>query len=201
MPRYKVTLTEEERKELTKNYTKGRHSAHAVLSARALVLLDAGDGGPAKSNKEVSEATGLSLRTIGNLKRTFAEEGIEAVLDRRKRETPPRPVVFDGRFAAELTRLACSECPQGHARWTVSLLRDKLAELGIVVESVSAMTVCSTLKNSLKPHLGKCWKIPRTRAASSWRAWRTCWTYAIVHTAPSSQSSAWTSPAGSWSGR
>ena len=54
--------TEEERKELTKNYTKGKHSAHAVLSARALVLLDAGDGGPAKSNKEVSEATGLPVR-------------------------------------------------------------------------------------------------------------------------------------------
>ena len=94
MPRYKVTLTEEERKELTKNYTKGKHSAHAVLSARAQVLLDAGDGGPVKSNKEVSEATGLSLRTIDNLKRTFVEERIEAVLDRRKRETPPRPVVF-----------------------------------------------------------------------------------------------------------
>ena len=35
MPRYKVTLTEEERKELTKNYTRGKHSAHTVLSARA----------------------------------------------------------------------------------------------------------------------------------------------------------------------
>ena len=64
MLRYKVTLTEDERKELTKNYTKGKHSAHAVLSARALVLLDAGDGGPAKSNKEVSEATGLSEYTV-----------------------------------------------------------------------------------------------------------------------------------------
>ncbi|MGN0891659.1 MAG: helix-turn-helix domain-containing protein [Oligosphaeraceae bacterium] len=167
MPRYKVTLTEEERKELTKNYTKGKHSAHAVLSARALVLLDAGDGGPAKSNKEVSEATGLSLRTIGNLKRTFVEEGIEAVLDRRKRETPPRHVVFDGRFAAELTRLACSECPQGHARWTVRLLRDKLVELGIV-ESVSAMTVCSTLKKTrLSLISANTGRSRRTRAASS----------------------------------
>jgi transposase len=138
-----------ERNELTTKYTKGKHCAHAVLSARAPVLLDAGDGGPAKSNKEVSEATGLSLRTIDNLKRTFVEEGLEAALDRKKRETPPRPVVFDGRFEAELTRLACSECPPGHARWTVRLLRDKLVELGIV-ESVSAMTVCNTLK---KTHL------------------------------------------------
>ena len=85
MPRYKVTLTEKERNELTTKYTKGKHSAHAVLSARALVLLDAGDGGPAKSNKEVSEATGLSLRTLDNLKRTFVEEGLEAALDRNAR--------------------------------------------------------------------------------------------------------------------
>jgi len=44
-------------------------------------------------------------------------------------------------------------------RWTVRLLADKIVELGIV-DSVSAMTVCNTLKNELKPHLNKYWKIP-----------------------------------------
>ena len=166
MPRYKVTLTEEERNELATKYTKGRHSAHAVLRARALILLDASAGGPSKSNREVSEATGLALRTLDNLKRTFVEEGLEAALDRKKRETPPRPIVFDGKFEAEVTRLAYSECPPGHARWTVRLLRDKLIELGIV-KSVSAMTVCNTLKKTrLSLISASTGKFRRTRTAS-----------------------------------
>ena len=145
MPRYKVTLTKEERDNLSRKYSKGTHAAHAVLCARALLLLDASEGGPSKSNKEVSEATGMSLRTLDNLKRRFVEDGLEVALGRKERETPPRPLVFNGRFEAELVQLACSDCPEGHARWTIRLLRDKMIELKIV-PSVSTMTICNTLK-------------------------------------------------------
>ncbi len=45
-PRYRVTLIEEERKELEAISSKGERAARTVLYARALLLLDAGEHGP-----------------------------------------------------------------------------------------------------------------------------------------------------------
>jgi len=58
-----------------------------------------------------------------------------------------------------LTALACSEPPQGHARWTLRLLEDKVVELNIVAR-VSDNTIGRTLKNQLKPHLNEQYVIP-----------------------------------------
>jgi hypothetical protein len=69
----------------------------------------------------------------------------DASLQRKERESPPRKVVFDGDFEAKLLSVACSAAPEGRTRWTVRLLAEKLVELDIV-PSVSAMTVCNTLK-------------------------------------------------------
>jgi hypothetical protein len=44
-PRYRVTLTKEERKNLEAISTKGKRAARTVLYARALLLLDAGEYG------------------------------------------------------------------------------------------------------------------------------------------------------------
>lgn len=45
-PRYRVTLTEEERELLEVISKKGKRAVRTVLYARALLLLDAGDNGP-----------------------------------------------------------------------------------------------------------------------------------------------------------
>ena len=88
---------------------------------------------------------GMSSRTLEHLKKRMVEEGLDAALERKERETPPRAVIFDGAFEAQLVRLACSPAPAGRSRWTVRLLRDKLIELRSV-ETVSATTVHKTLK-------------------------------------------------------
>jgi FixJ family two-component response regulator len=53
---------------------------------------------------------------------------------------------------AQLARIACSPAPPGRARWTVSLLADKLIELN-VFETVSASTVQRGLRK-MKSSLG-----------------------------------------------
>ena len=78
-------------------------------------------------------------------KKRFVEEGLAAALERKKRDTPPREIQFGGEFEAHLLALACSEAPDGRNRWTIRLLAEELIELKIV-ESVSPMTVCNTLK-------------------------------------------------------
>jgi transposase len=143
--RYRVTLTEDERKELERFSTTGKRAARKVLHARTLLLVDCSDGGPSWPTKQVSEALGISPRSIENLKKRFVEDGLPKALERKKRQTPPREVQFGGAFEAHLLALACSSPPEGRERWTIRLLADKLVELKIV-PSVSAMTVCNTLK-------------------------------------------------------
>ena len=59
-------------------------------------------------------------------------KGLDAVLTRKKCETPPIPAIFDGERQAKLTALACSEPPPGHARWTIRLLAQHVFERNIV---------------------------------------------------------------------
>lgn len=146
-PRYRVTLTEEERKELEAISKKGRRAARTVLYARALLLLDAGEHGPRWKVAEVAEAIGVTPRSLEQLKKRFVEDGISAAIERKQRETPPREIRFGGEFEARLVALACSDPPEGRERWTVRLLAEKLVELNIV-SSVSPMTVCNTLKKT-----------------------------------------------------
>ncbi len=144
-PRYRVTLTQEERKDLEAISTKGKRAARTVLYARALLLLDAGEHGQKWIVARVAEALGITSRSLEKLKKRFVEEGLSFAIERKKRITPPREIQFGGEFEAKLLALACSEAPEGQKRWTIRLLAEKVVELNIV-PSVSPMTVCNTLK-------------------------------------------------------
>jgi len=146
-PRYRVTLTEQERNELETLTRRGKTHARRFIHARALLLCDAGPHGPAWSVADVAEALGITSRTIEHLKKRFVEDGLEAALDRKPREKPPREVIFDGAFEARLIALACSGAPEGRRRWTVRLLADKAVELKFA-SSVSHMTVQRVLKKT-----------------------------------------------------
>jgi len=146
-PRYRVTLTEQERKDLETLTRNGKTGAKKFIHARALLLCDAGSDGPAWNVANVAAALGVTPRTIEHLKQRFVEEGIEAALERKPREKPPREVIFDGAFEARLIGLACSDAPEGYDRWTVRLLADKAVELKFA-SSVSHMTVQRVLKKT-----------------------------------------------------
>ena len=146
-PRYRVTLTKEERKELETMTRRGKTHARRFIHARALLLCDAGADGPAWNVADVATALGVTSRSIEHLKKRFVEDGFEAALERKPREKPPREVTFDGAFEARLIALACSDAPEGRRRWTVRLLADKAVELSFA-ESVSHMTVQRVLKKT-----------------------------------------------------
>jgi hypothetical protein len=144
-PRYRVTLTEQERNELEILTKRGKTGAKKFIRARALLLCDAGVAGPAWKVADAAEAFGITGRTIEHIKKQFVEEGFEAALNRKPLEKPPREIRFDGAFEARLIALACSDAPDGRTRWTVRLLADKVVELEIA-ESVSHMTIQRVLK-------------------------------------------------------
>ena len=144
--RYKVTLTQEEREQLTALTRSGKSTAAKFVYARALLLCDSGEFGDPWKVADVATALGVTSRTIEHLKERFVEDGLEAALA-RKPQRKPRAVVFDGEFDARVTALACSQAPMGYQRWTVRLLADKLVELKIV-DSISTMTVQRSLKKT-----------------------------------------------------
>ena len=144
-PRYRVTLTDQERNELEALTRLGKTNAKKFIRARALLLCDAGRGGPAWTVADTAAALGVTSRTIEHLKKRFVEAGLEAALERKPREKPPREVIFDGAFEAKLIALACSDAPKGRRRWTVRLLAEKAVELNFA-SSVSHMTVQRVLK-------------------------------------------------------
>jgi len=144
--RYKVTLTQQEREQLTELTRRGKSTAAKFVHARALLLCDAGEFGAPWKVADVATALGVSSRTIEHLKERFVEEGVEAALV-RKPQSKPRAVNFDGAFDARLTALACSKAPAGRQRWTVRLLAEKLVELKIA-DHVSTMTVQRSLKKT-----------------------------------------------------
>jgi len=166
-PQYRVTLTSEERKELEALTRTARTNAKRFLYARALLLCDAGPEGSAWTVADAAEAMGVSSRTIEHLKKRFVEDGLDAALERKKVEKPPRAVIFDGAFEARLIALACSESPEGRRRWTVQLLAEKAVELNFS-PTVSHMTVQRILKKTnLSLTSRNTGKSPRRRAPRS----------------------------------
>ena len=145
--RYVVRLSKEEREQLLVMVHVGKAAAYRLLWARILLKVDEGEKGPSLSDAEAAEALETTARTVERLRRRLVEEGLEAALTRKRRETPPRQPVFDGRSEARLVATCCSEPPAGRVRWTLRLLADRLVRLD-VVESVSRETVRRTLKKT-----------------------------------------------------
>lgn len=147
MPKkYRVTLTPEERVQLTDLISKGKAAARALTHARILLKTDEAEGGPAWTDAAICTALGAGLCTVMRVRERFVEEGLDAAL-RPRRSSYVQPRKLDGHQEAQLVTLACSEAPEGHSQWSMRLLADRLVQLG-VVEKVSHETVRQTLKKT-----------------------------------------------------
>jgi putative transposase len=137
---YDVRLTEEERKELKSLVTSGRKMAKKITRARILLLADAG-----KKDHEIAEALQTSIPTVVRVRKRFAETSLVGSLEEKPR--PGKPPSLVGNVAAHITSLACSDPPEGHARWSLRLLADKAVELELV-DKISHEAVRRMLKKT-----------------------------------------------------
>ena len=145
--KYKVTLDKPEREMLQEIATRGKHRSQMVLNA--LILLDCDQGRFQErklTNQQIAAALPVSMKKIDRLKKRFVEGGIDAALNKQKaRRTYLRKA--DGDFEAHLIALSCAKPPQGHARWSLRLLADRMVELRYVDE-ISHETVRKVLKKT-----------------------------------------------------
>lgn len=119
---------------------KGKAFVREVKRAEALLLLH-----NQFSVSDIVHTIGVSQPTVTRLRRNYLKGGLERALYDEKRTGSPKK--FSPSDRAKITALACSKAPDGYAKWSLSLLADKLIELNYV-ESISKAQVARILKKT-----------------------------------------------------
>lgn len=138
--RYPVALSPEQERTLQGMTMKGSGKARVMTRARILLMAHRG-----VSDSEIKETLGISVQMVQATRKRFALGGLDAALF----DAPHtgRPAKFDGKDRAAITALACSEAPEGHARWSLRLLAEKAVELNLV-DHIAPSTVLYMLKKT-----------------------------------------------------
>lgn len=116
-----LKLSEADKTYLENLLSKGSLSTKVFKRATGLLELDRG-----KTYKEVAQTLGVTHQTASNWQSRYNSQGLSSLKDAAR---SGRPVEFDGNLRAKITALACSDPPEGYARWTLRLLSDKAVEL------------------------------------------------------------------------
>ena len=135
-----VKLKKRAHQYLQKIVESGEEKARKITRCRVLLLADKG-----KTDQEISDALNVCLATIFNIRRRYSQGGLERAINEEARSgQPPK---FKGKSMAKITALACSQPPEGRAKWSLRLLADRVIELDIV-ESISHVSVHNILKKT-----------------------------------------------------
>lgn len=160
--KYQVNLSDEERQLLFAFTRKGVHPTRTVTRGRILLLAH-----EKRPYKNIASYLHSSYPTVSRICQRYCTEGLQFALYDKSRTGAPRKT--DGRFEAKVTALACSIPPEGHARWTLRLLADKVVDLGFI-DSISHMDIARILDNNdLKPWQRKQWCIGDITTEFLWR--------------------------------
>jgi putative transposase len=139
MKKEHVHLSAVDREALVSLVSQGKSSARTYKRAIALLELDRG-----RTITAVAETLGVTHNTVRTLRNNYEQKGLNCLQDAHR---SGRPVEIDGDTRAKVTALACSDAPEGHARWHLRLLADKVVELGYC-ESISHTQVRTILKKT-----------------------------------------------------
>jgi transposase len=137
----KVVLSQQEQNELEQLLRKGKHSVRKVKRARVLLELAKGEK-PA----QVALLAGVSQATVYNLHNRYLAGKLAAALEEKPRSGQPRKVTQ--RVEAQVSRIACSQAPEGRSRWTVNLINKQLVELGYQVDDESVRLVLKKVNSN-----------------------------------------------------
>lgn len=148
-----IKLSSEERAALQKVSRSNRASMREKTRARILLLADESCGreqGGSRSDAEIGEQIACSTLTVYNVRRRAVARGaVESIARGAQAQRKARKL--DGRQEAQLVALTCSAPPEGRARWSLVLLREKMIKLEIV-EHIGLETIRSTLKKTRSSH-------------------------------------------------
>lgn len=134
-----LQLTAEHHSSLTSLLAKGTLNARVARRASALLQLHQG-----AELKTIAINLGVVYQTVADWRDKYFAGGLDFLVDKARSGRPP---LFDGLERASVTALACSDAPEGYARWSLRLLADKAVELSLV-EQISPSKVRAILKKT-----------------------------------------------------
>ncbi|MBM3145442.1 MAG: helix-turn-helix domain containing protein [Chloroflexi bacterium] len=143
MNKQHIQLSPTDREYLEALISKGELKAKTYRRALSLLELDRG-----QTYTAVSQTVKMTIGTVSTLAEQYREKGLRALSDRPR---SGRPVKIDGEQRAKITALACSTPPEGHAKWSLRLLADKVVELDFC-EQISHTHVRTILKKTSSSH-------------------------------------------------
>jgi Homeodomain-like domain len=143
--KFSVRLTIDQRQQLERLASTGRHPAATLTHARILLKADA-TGPDCWPDHRIAQALDCGTATVARVRKRFVQHGLEVAVSRR-RPTGRHYRKLDGAAEAQVVALTCSPPPEGHARWPLKLLAARLVALE-VVETIDPATVYRTLKKT-----------------------------------------------------
>jgi putative transposase len=139
MKKQHVQLSDTDRAYLEALISKGELSAKVYRRALGLLELDRG-----QTYTAVSKILKVTIPTLSGWAAKYQESGLQVLQDQPREG---RPIEISGEQRAKITALACSEPPEGYARWSLRLLADKAVELEYC-EHISHAEVRKILKKT-----------------------------------------------------
>ena len=139
MNKQHITLSDDDRSTLISLLAAGTLSAKTFKRATALLELDRG-----KTLGEVAATLQTHYTTIASWRDRYNATSLACLHDAPR---SGRPIEVDGTARAKITALACSDAPDGHARWSLRLLAEKAVESNLCAH-VSHTLVADVLKKT-----------------------------------------------------
>jgi len=143
--KYHVRLSQEERNILLNLVSKGSTPAKSIMHANVLLTADENNPSGRKNEAEIAKLFHVNQQTVHTIRKRYSEEGLDAAIGRKKRETPPVEPKITGEVEAKIIALRCSAPPTGRSKWSLRLLADKAVELQYI-DSISHEAVGRLLK-------------------------------------------------------
>ena len=141
--KYPVTLTDKERKALEAFVSSGEKKARQITRARILLYADAD-----KKDIEIQSLLGITHQTILTFRKKYLAKDYDHILDvLQDAPRTGRPLEIDSRVEANISMIACSDPPEGSARWTLHMIADRVVKME-VIEKISHESVRSVLKKT-----------------------------------------------------
>ena len=134
------SLTDEDYQSLLSLIKKSQSPASEVKRAEALLLLH-----NQLTAAEILRFFGIGASLVFRTRNKYIQGGLKIALNDFARSGKPKK--FSPTDRAKITALACTDAPEGYAKWSLRLLADKLVELEYV-ESISKAQVGRILKKT-----------------------------------------------------
>ena len=139
MNKQHVQLKSADREYLETLIRKGQQTAKAYRRALGLLELDRG-----QTYTAVSKMLQVTIPTLSTWAALYKVKGLKVLEDKPR---SGHPIEIDGEQRAKITALACSNPPEGYARWNLRLLANRVVELGYC-EHISHTEVAEILKKT-----------------------------------------------------